>query len=100
MGIASFNEKLLLSIGLNVSPLKNSESKARSLREVVHSIDNEKDLSNYLSSFANKVGRQNMEIKYERHPVSVINFMSSHILIIGIGIEPFGSNCTPSTAAS
>jgi hypothetical protein len=90
MGIASFNEKLLLSVGLNVSPLKHGESKARSLREVVHAIDNEKDLSNYLGSFANKVGRQNAEIKYERHPVSLIRLMFLRILIIGVGIESFG----------
>jgi hypothetical protein len=62
-----------LSNGLNVSPLKNGEQKARSLREVVYAIDNEKDLRSYLGSFASKVGRQNAEIKYERHPVSYYN---------------------------
>ncbi|EHK97504.1 putative RHO GTPase-activating protein RGD1 [Glarea lozoyensis 74030] len=66
---ASGSEKLLLSNGLTLSPLNGEQKKGRSLREVIHSIDNEKDLSNYLGSFANKVGRQNMEIKYERHPV-------------------------------
>jgi hypothetical protein len=69
---ASFNEKLLLSNGLNVSPLKGSEigSQPRSLREVVHAINNEKDLSGYISSFAGKVGPRSQEIKYERHAVS------------------------------
>jgi hypothetical protein len=57
---------------MTISPL-NGEQKGRSMREVIHSIDNEKDLSNYLGSFANKVARQNMEIKYERHPVSNLN---------------------------
>ncbi|PVH69771.1 RhoGAP-domain-containing protein [Cadophora sp. DSE1049] len=68
---ASFNEKLLLSNGLNVSPLKGNESgnQPRSLREAVYAIDNEKDLSNYISSFANKVPARTSEIKYEKNPV-------------------------------
>jgi len=68
---ASFNEKLLLSNGLNVSPLKVNESgnQPRSLREAVYAIDNEKDLSNYISSFANKVPARTSEIKYEKNPV-------------------------------
>ncbi|PMD25613.1 RhoGAP-domain-containing protein [Hyaloscypha hepaticicola] len=70
---ASFNEKLLLSNGLNISPLKVSEqgSQPRSLREVVYAIDNEKDLSNYVSSFANKVPPRTSEIKYERNAVLI-----------------------------
>ncbi|KAH8782342.1 hypothetical protein F5882DRAFT_428823 [Hyaloscypha sp. PMI_1271] len=70
---ASFNEKLLLSNGLNISPLKGSEqgSQPRSLREVVYAIDNEKDLSNYVSSFANKVPARTPEIKYERNAVLI-----------------------------
>ncbi|RDL31521.1 uncharacterized protein BP5553_09730 [Venustampulla echinocandica] len=68
---ASFNEKLLLSNGLNVSPLKGSEqgSQPRSLREVVYAIDNEKDLSGYISSFASKVAPRIADIKYERNHV-------------------------------
>ncbi|KAH7333480.1 hypothetical protein BKA65DRAFT_403833 [Rhexocercosporidium sp. MPI-PUGE-AT-0058] len=68
---ASFNEKLLLSNGLNVSPLKGNESgnQPRSLREAVYAIDNEKDLSSYISSFANKVPARNSEIRYEKNPV-------------------------------
>lgn len=67
---ASFNEKLLLSNGLNVSPLKGSESGSqhRSLREVVHAIDNERDLSSYISSFAVKVPKVVQDIQYEKHP--------------------------------
>lgn len=69
--LASFNEKLLLSNGLNMSPLKGSESgnQPRSLREAVFAIDNEKDLSNYISSFANKVPARKSEIKYEKNSV-------------------------------
>ncbi|KAH6677663.1 hypothetical protein B0J14DRAFT_475762 [Halenospora varia] len=68
---ASFNEKLLLSNGLNISPLKGSEqgSQPRSLREVVHAINNERDLSNYLSSFASKISPRSNEITYEKNPV-------------------------------
>jgi hypothetical protein len=76
--LASFNEKLLLSNGLNISPLKDSEpgDHPRSLRETVFAINNEKDLSNYISSFASKVPPRAPEIKYERHPVSpLICFM-------------------------
>lgn len=72
LATASFNEKLLLSNGLNVSPLKGSEagSQSRSLREVVHAIDNEQDLGTYIGSFAVKVPKTIMDIKYEKHPVS------------------------------
>ena len=68
--LASFNERLLLSNGLCVSPLKgqSNDSRSRSLRDVAYQIDNAKDLNNYVSSFASKVGNWE-EIKYERHPV-------------------------------
>ncbi|CAG8959098.1 hypothetical protein HYFRA_00012961 [Hymenoscyphus fraxineus] len=68
---ASFNEKLLLSNGMDVSPIQGTEkgTKYRSLREVVQSINNEQDLSSYISSFVGKIGPRNQEIKYERHPV-------------------------------
>jgi Rho GTPase-activating protein RGD1 len=69
--LASFNEKLLLSNGLNISPMKNGEqsSNTRSLREAVYAINNEQDLSNYLSSFASKVPPKTSDIKYERNTV-------------------------------
>ncbi|KAB8290521.1 hypothetical protein EYC80_010947 [Monilinia laxa] len=68
---ASFNEKLLLSNGLNISPIRAKEqgTSNRSLREAVHAIDNVKDLSNYISSFAGKVPSRVTEIKYERNTV-------------------------------
>ena len=68
---ASFNEKLLLSNGLCVSPLKGQNdqgSRARSLRDVAYEVDNERDFENYVTSFAPKVGPSPSEIKYERHP--------------------------------
>jgi hypothetical protein len=72
---ASFNEKLLLSNGLNISPIRAKEqgSSNRSLREAVNSIDNEKDLSNFISSFAGKVPPKATEIRYQRNPVSTSN---------------------------
>ncbi|KAI5867596.1 RhoGAP-domain-containing protein [Durotheca rogersii] len=69
---ASFNEKLLLSNGLVISPLKGTVPPgphSRSLKEVVHSIDNTKDLENYLTSFHSKVPPKSSEPKYERNPI-------------------------------
>lgn len=68
--LASFNERLLLGNGLCVSPLKGPEGDQgmRSLRDVVFQIDNSRDLNNYISSFASKVGSTG-DIRYERHPV-------------------------------
>ncbi|TVY39219.1 RHO GTPase-activating protein [Lachnellula occidentalis] len=67
---ASFNEKLLLSNGLNVSPLKgNDHGGPRSLREVVYAIDNEKDLNNYVASHAKNVAPRSAEIVYQKNPV-------------------------------
>ncbi|KAI1140829.1 RhoGAP-domain-containing protein [Hypoxylon sp. FL0543] len=69
---ASFNEKLLLSNGLVISPLKNATQPgqhSRSLKEVVHAIDNKKDLEDYIASFHSKVPARSSEAKYERNPV-------------------------------
>lgn len=70
--IASFNEKLLLNNGLCVSPLsgQSTTGQAQSLRDVVHSIDNGRDLHNYLASHVSKVGPKPQEIRYQPHPVS------------------------------
>lgn len=70
--LASFNEKLLLSNGLNISPLKGTEAghQPKSLRGVVQSIDNERDMSNYIASYQGKIPQQVAEIKYERAAVS------------------------------
>ncbi|KAI9848533.1 MAG: hypothetical protein M1837_007202 [Sclerophora amabilis] len=69
---ASFNEKLILSNGICISPLKSQQdgqaSEPRSLREVVFQIDNEKDLQNHILGFSAKLPPKHSEIKYERHP--------------------------------
>ncbi|MBE3045817.1 hypothetical protein IMZ48_25390 [Candidatus Bathyarchaeota archaeon] len=70
---ASFNEKLLLSNGLCISPIKNGDGpqQTRSLREATANIDNDKDLSDYLMAHHAKVPLGHGEPKYERNPVSV-----------------------------
>ncbi|KAL8839076.1 MAG: hypothetical protein Q9170_001912 [Blastenia crenularia] len=67
---ASFNEKLLLSNGLCVSPLKgqgNNQAQL-SLREVVFQINNGEDLNNYIASFSSRAGQRSAEVKYQPHP--------------------------------
>ncbi|KAI8632753.1 hypothetical protein F5Y19DRAFT_328904 [Xylariaceae sp. FL1651] len=69
---ASFNEKLLLSNGLVISPLKSVTlpgQYSRSLKEVIHSIDNKKDLEDYITSYYTKLSPKTSEPKYERNPV-------------------------------
>ncbi|ROW13907.1 hypothetical protein VPNG_03598 [Cytospora leucostoma] len=68
---ASFNEKLLLSNGMSVSPLKNGNGAGpspMSLRDIVSRVDTQKDLSDYLCSNHNKVPPNKGEPKYEKHP--------------------------------
>ncbi|GAB1196015.1 hypothetical protein APSETT444_005281 [Aspergillus pseudonomiae] len=70
---ATFNEKLLLGQGLSISPLKDSAGNAatapKSLYEVIHQIDNDKDYRDYVLSHQNNPGAVTSEqIKYERHP--------------------------------
>ena len=67
---ASFSEKLLLSNGLSISPIKSAQKPdVRSLREVVTSIDSERDLNSHLATFYTKVPPKTGEPKYERHAV-------------------------------
>lgn len=69
---ASFNEKLLLSNGLVISPLKSATSLGQyshSLKEVIHAIDNKKDLEDYITSYHSKLPPTTSEPKYERNPV-------------------------------
>ncbi|KAM0325182.1 hypothetical protein ACHAQA_007721 [Verticillium albo-atrum] len=68
---ASFNEKLLLSNGLSISPIKAGPESggARSLREAVMAIDNNKDVNDYVAGQQNRLPPSSGEIKYERHPV-------------------------------
>ncbi|CAP67607.1 uncharacterized protein PODANS_1_15000 [Podospora anserina S mat+] len=63
---ASFNEKLVLSNGLSISPLKNG-SEGRSLRESILSIDNDKDLNDYLASQHAKVPPKASLPQYEHN---------------------------------
>ena len=75
MRVATFNEKLLLSNGLCISPAKEQDhlqaSQYRSLRDVVHSIDNGQDLKAYVSSFASKVGPRYTDARYGPQSVSL-----------------------------
>lgn len=69
---ASFNEKLLLSNGLSISPLKTgnaSRPESMSLREIVSNVDAQRDLNEFLVANHNKVPPRTGEPKYERHPV-------------------------------
>lgn len=87
MFAATFNEKLLLHNGISVSPLKGQSGEngkeARSLKDAVSAIDNEKDLSSYLASQISNVPARSSEIKYERNPVSLL-----------LCIELFGTKLT------
>ncbi|KAF5027306.1 hypothetical protein F66182_600 [Fusarium sp. NRRL 66182] len=70
---ASFNERLLLSNGLSVSPIQGpggqSSSSQRSLRQAASSIDDDKDLNDYVTAQLRSMPQSSGEIKYERNPV-------------------------------
>ena len=71
---ASFNEKLLLSNGLSISPIKgpgDATGQPRSLRDAVLSISNEKDLNDFLLTQYSRMPPNKGEPRYERHPVSL-----------------------------
>ncbi len=72
---ASFNEKLVLSNGLSISPLKGGPE-GRSLRECILSIDNDKDLNDYLSSHHSKLPPRTGLPKYERNNVGFSSMAS------------------------
>ncbi|KAF9632564.1 hypothetical protein BFW01_g3427 [Lasiodiplodia theobromae] len=64
---ASFNEKLLLGNGILVAPLNNpGEPEHPSLRDIIYKIDNDKDLTSYITEHSVKVPRP-PEIKYQQH---------------------------------
>ncbi|KAK8230423.1 hypothetical protein HDK90DRAFT_417866 [Phyllosticta capitalensis] len=64
---ATFNEKLLLSNGILVAPTNNpGEPEAASLREIFYKVDNDKDLTSFITGHASKVPRP-PEIKYQQH---------------------------------
>ncbi|KAI5294009.1 hypothetical protein KEM52_004861 [Ascosphaera acerosa] len=67
---ASFTEKLMLSNGLVVSPLK-SDTKVmpgRSLRDAVYSVDSERDFKIHVLSQQSRVPPTPSGAKYEQHP--------------------------------
>ena len=69
---ASFNEKLVLSNGLIMSPIKSQTVKTspyRSLREIASSVDNEKDLQDFLMMQHKLLPPRFPEPKYERNPI-------------------------------
>ncbi|KAG7291858.1 hypothetical protein NEMBOFW57_001880 [Staphylotrichum longicolle] len=63
---ASYNEKLVLSNGLSISPLKQT-TEARSLRESILAIDNDKDLNDYLCGQHIRLPPRTGPPKYERN---------------------------------
>ncbi|KAL0261824.1 Rho GTPase-activating protein [Diplodia seriata] len=64
---ASFNEKLLLGNGILVAPLNNpGEPEHPSLRDIIYKIDNDRDLTSYITEHAGKVPRP-PEIRYQQH---------------------------------
>ena len=70
---AAANERLLLNNGLCVSPLKSQTTNGpvsgpRSLRDIAQSVNNDKDLEDYVLGFSNKAVTKPPEIKYEKHP--------------------------------
>lgn len=74
---ASFNEKLLLGNGILVAPLNNpGEPEHPSLRDIVYKIDNDKDLTSYITEHSGKVPRP-PEIKYQQHSVSIYDLTVS-----------------------
>lgn len=52
---------------------RDQGNQPRSLGDVVYAIDNERDLSNYITSYASKVPSRGPEIKYERNAVSPLH---------------------------
>jgi len=72
--VASFNEKLLLSNGLSISPIKGQGQEGagqpRSLRESILSINNEKDMNDFVLAQYSRMPPNKGEPKYERNPVS------------------------------
>lgn len=66
---ASFNEKLLLSNGLTISPIKGQGSSGRSLREIASSVNNEKDARDFIMGQYKVLPPRTPEPKYERNPV-------------------------------
>ncbi|KAF1344834.1 hypothetical protein BDV97DRAFT_402588 [Delphinella strobiligena] len=67
---ATFNEKLLLSNGLVVSPLPPTDGvpAQRSMRDVVLDIENEKDFQGFILNHTSKIPVRTEDIQYKQHP--------------------------------
>lgn len=68
---ATFNEKLLLSNGLLITPLSDPNAPGKggkSLRDIANQIDNQRDLHQYIRNHSSKVPSRPKEISYEQHP--------------------------------
>ncbi|CAF3497682.1 unnamed protein product [Fusarium graminearum] len=80
---ASFNERLLLSNGLSVSPIQGPgaqiSSSQRSLRQAASSIDNDKDLNDYVTAQHRSVPANTGEVEYKRNPVLNPPNISGHV---------------------
>lgn len=97
--VATFNEKLLLSNGLCISPLKaQNTSQGKSLRDVVSQIDNEQDLKNYVISFASKVIPRQSEPQYERHQVSSCGWHCNRLPLMTLRLFTRHSRSCPNLA--
>ncbi len=98
---ASFNEKLVLSNGLSISPLKQS-GESRSLRESILAINNEKDLSDYLSNQHSKLPPRTGPAKYEKNHVSLLLLLQWPSLTVSASrpSTPGAAHCCPTPAAA
>jgi Rho GTPase-activating protein RGD1 len=68
---ASFNEKLLLTNGVQVVPVKgqsNGKPEPHGLRDTIYLIDNQKDFESFIIGHSSKVPPAIPEIQYRRHP--------------------------------
>ncbi|KAJ2895164.1 uncharacterized protein MKZ38_006852 [Zalerion maritima] len=72
---ASFNEKLLLSNGLTISPMKthgampHPSGVQKSLKDIAGSVNNEKDANDFIVAQYMMMPPRTPELKYERNPV-------------------------------
>lgn len=86
---ASFNEKLLLSNGLSISPLKK-DADIRSLRDIVAAINNDRDMTDFVVSHHKSVPPRTGEPKYERHTVLGGQSHSGPATLQPLGQGPYG----------
>lgn len=74
-----------MSNGLSISPIKGpdgQQSASRSLRHAVMSVDNDRDLDDFVAGHYTKIPASTGEVKYERNPVSVPDSGTSASLLV------------------